>query len=162
MKEYQYISILKVFLLYIIALLPTWILLFKKNTYTDKKTFLKKNSILIFIEIIIFSIIYIFPKEIVTFFTLKSNIQNYMMYSLKILFISSSTTVLHYTVPIFLSLQQKKIEIWLFFSKLAYIPIILIFNFLFNTKGALFAIPLCDILYNLFLFFQYKKYSIKI
>lgn len=157
MRDYQYISILKVFLLYMIALLPTWISLFQKKIYMDKKKFIKKNCLLIFFEIIIFSIIYMFPKEIVSIFSSKTNIQNYMMYSFKILFISSSITVLHYTIPIFFYFQNKKIGIWLWILKFTYIPIIFLLYEIFNTKGALFAIPLCDIVYNLFLILKYKK-----
>ncbi len=159
MKEYQYISILKNFLLYIIVLIPTWIFVFQKNTYSNKKTFLKRNCLLIFIEIILFSSIYFYPQEIVELFSSKTNIQNYMMYSLKILFIASSTTVIHYTIPIFLHLYYDKKSIYLCGLKLFYIPVMLISYFFFDTKGILFSIPLCDILYSIFLIYIYKKKS---
>ena len=157
MKEYQYISILNVFLLYIIALLPTWIILFRKSTYSNKKMFNKRICLSIFIEIIIFSIIYIFPEEIVVLFSNKINIQNYMMYSLKILFIASSTTVLHYSIPLLIFNKHKKTGIFLWILKLSYIPVMLIFYIIFDTKGALFAVPLCDILYNIFLIYKRKN-----
>ena len=157
MKDYQYISIFKIFLLYIIAFIPTWIVLFQKNTYTNKKTFVKRNCLLIFIEIIIFSIIYIFPKEIVVLFSSKTNIQNYMMYSFKILLMASSTTVLHYSIPLFFNFEHKKTGIFLWILKLSYIPVMLISYCIFDTKGALFAVPICDILYNIFLMHEIKK-----
>ena len=159
MRDYQYISILKIFLLYIVALLPTWIILLQKNTYIDKKTFIKRNSLLIFLEIIIFSVIYIFPKEIVMLFSSKTNVQNYMMYSLKILFIASSLSVVHYSIPLYFIFKYQKAGIFLWIFKLLFIPVILISYFTFNTKGALFAVPLCDILYSLFLILKIKQKS---
>lgn len=157
MRDYQYISIFKVILLYIISLLPTWIILFQKSTYIDKKTFLKRNCMLIFIEIIIFSIIYIFPNEIAKLFSSKTNIQNYMMYSLKILFIASSLSVIHFSIPLSFIFEHKKTGIFLWILKLSYIPVMLVSYTIFNTKGALFAVPLCDILYSIFLIYTYKK-----
>ena len=162
MKEYQYIAILKVFFIYIIALIPTWIMLFQKKNYSDKKSFLKINYLCIFLEIIIFSLIYLFPKNIISLFSSKTNIQNYMIYSLKILFIASSTTVIHYTIPKYFCEYNKKNEKFSFSSffllivKLLYIPIMFIGYLIFNTKGALFAVPLCDLLYNIFIISIYK------
>ena len=151
MKEYQYISILKVFIIYIIALIPVFISLFDKTIYLNQKNFIKKNCLLIVIEIAVFSIIYLFSNSIVTLFSTKTNIQNYMIYSLKILFIASSTTVLHYTIPLYMFLKHKKTGIFLWILKLSYIPVILISYSIFNIKGAFFAIPFCDILYNIIL-----------
>lgn len=108
MKEYQFISILKIFVMYIIAFLPTWSILFHKKTYSSKKNFLKTNCLVIFIEIILFLLIYLFPKKIVSLFSKEINIQNYMIYSLKILFIASSTAVIHYSIPFYFLLEKKK------------------------------------------------------
>lgn len=158
MKEYQYISIFKIFLLYIISFIPTWIGIFQKSTYTNKNEFLKRNCLLIFFEIVIFSIIYFFSKEIVVLFSSQTNIQNYMIYSLKILFIASVTTVIHYSIPLYFIFEHKKTGMFLWLFKLAYIPVMLISYYFFDTKGALFSIPLCDILYNTFLIYNYKKH----
>lgn len=157
MKEYQYIAILKVFLIYIIAFLPTWFMLFHKKTYSNRKNFIKKNCLFIFIELAIFSLIYLFPKNTVSLFSREINIQNYMMYSLKILFIASSTTVMHYSIPFYFLSQKRKLGIGLFITKILYIPIILLAYILFRTKGALFAVPLCDVLYDIVLLYCYKK-----
>lgn len=157
MKEYQYISIIKIFLIYIIALLPTYFMIFNKKTYSNKRNFFKINCFVIFLEIIIFSLIYLFPKEIVSLFTSKANIRNYMMYSLKILFIASSTTVIHYSIPIYLFKCKEKKYISISLFKLLYIPFIILAFIIFNTKGAFFVIPICDIIYNIFLLYFYKK-----
>ena len=159
MKEYQYISILKVFVIYLIAFLPTWIVLLNKHTYSNKKTFLKRNCILIFAEIFLFFIIYFFPRNIVSIFSFEKNIQNYMIYSLKILFIVSSTTIIHYSIPLYFISKKNKIGFILFICKFLYIPFLIIGNIIFNTKGILFAVPICDLLFNIFLLYFYNKYK---
>ena len=157
MKNYQILALSKVFLLYIVALLPTWIVLLKKNIYENKKIFLKITLLLTLLEIIIFSIIYFFPSIIIPFFSSKTNIQNYMMYSFKILFIASITTVFQYLVLLYFFKKNIKLSLLLFLTKIFYIPIIIIAYIIFNTKGALFSVPLCDVLYTLLLIYLYKK-----
>ena len=158
MKEYQLISILKVFVIYILTFLPTWSMLFQKKIYSSKKSFLKANCLAIFIEIILFLLIYIFPQKIVSLFSKEINIQNYMIYSLKILFIASSTTVIHYSIPFYFLLEKRKRGILLLISKTLYLPLILLGYMLFNTKGVLFSIPICDIFYDIILLFFYGFY----
>ena len=157
MKEYQYISISKLLLIYIIAFLPTWLMLVRKNTYLNKKSFVKKNCLFILIEIVIFSLIYLFPKNVASLLSNEINIQNYMIYSLKILFIASSTTVIHYSIPFYFLSQKRSFGIWLSSLKIIYIPIMFLAYTFFNTKGALFAVPFCDIFYDIFLLYLYKK-----
>ena len=132
MRDYQIISLIKIFLLYLISFTPVWVLLFKKNMHSTKKYFIKNNSLLIFIEIIIFFIIYVFSKEIITIFSPKQNIRNYMSYSFKILFIASPLTVLHYSIPYFIFLNNKKTGIFLWTLKLSYIPVIIISYLILN------------------------------
>lgn len=157
MRDYQYIALLKVFFIYIIFLIPTWVSLFINKNFSDKKSFLKTNSVCIILEIIIFSILYIFPREIISVFAKESNVQNYMFYSFKILFIASYTTTIHYTIPIYMIKNKLKYAKMLPFFKLLYIPIMFLAYILFNTKGALFAVPICDLIYNLILICAYKK-----
>ena len=157
MKDYQIQALLKVFLIYIISFTPTWIILFNKKTYENKHNFIKRNSLILVFEIFIFFLIYTFPENIVKLFSTKTNIQNYMSYALKILFISSPLSIFHFTIPLFFYLNQKKSGIYLYFLKLFYIPVIFIFYKIFNIKGALFSIPLCDFILTLFYLYKYKK-----
>lgn len=158
MRDYQYIALLKVFFIYLIFLIPTWLLLFSNKNFSDKKKFLKANYFCIILEIIIFGILYIFPREIISLFAKETNIQNYMFYSFKILFIASSTTTIHYTLPKYLIKNKAEKAKLLPFFKLLYIPIMFLAYLLFNTKGALFAVPVCDLIYNLILIYSYKKH----
>lgn len=158
MKEYQLFSIFLDFCLYIIALIPTWISLFFYKNYLSKKKFLNMNYLTILIEIFIFIIIYSFPNLISSLITQKVNIQNYMMYSFKILFILSSISTIHYTIPIFLYKETKNLKYFLLFIlKLLYIPIMLINFYIFNTKGLLFSVPLCDLFYSFYLIILFIK-----
>lgn len=157
MRDYQYIALLKVFLIYIIFFIPTWISLFINKNFSTKKSFLKANSFCTILEIIIFSILYLFPREIISIFAKESNVQNYMFYSFKILFIASAITTIHYTIPIYMIKNKLKYAKLLPFLKLLYIPILFLAYIIFNTKGALFAVPICDLIYNLILIFAYKK-----
>jgi len=158
MKEYQFISVFKVFVLYILAFLPTWSMLLQQKNYSSKKSFIKANCLAIFIEIILFLLIYLFPEKIVSLFSKEINIQNYMIYSLKILFIASSTTVIHYSIPFYLLSEKRKYGILLLISKILYVPLILLGYVFFDTKGALFSVPICDIFYDIILLFFYRFY----
>ena len=157
MEKYQITSLFYIFLIYCLAILPTIILAINKNNYKNKKVFTRTICISILIESIIFSLIYIFPEKVISFFSNKTNIQNYSIYCLKIIFISSSISGTHFLFPLHLYFSNKKKKCFLtFFLKIFYIPVFFLGCILFNIKGGLFSIHFCDLVYSLYLIFQYK------
>lgn len=158
MDLYKLESFALIFIIYLIAMFPTFIIGFKSQT-SDKKDFIKTLSICTFIEIIIFSLIYFFPREIIKFFSVSKNIENYSFYALKILFIASIFTPIHFLLPICLFKKQKKKKAIILFSlKLIYIPILIFMNFAFVTKFALFSMPVLDLIYSIILLITFIKY----
>lgn len=159
MDIYKLKSFGLILIIYLLAMLPSFVLFgIKKNT-TDIKKFIKVLCICTFIEIIFFSLIYTFPRKIVSVFPVTQNIKNYSIYALKILFIGSIFTPIHYTFPIYLFKQEKKKKAFILFSlKILYIPILIIINFVFSTKFALFAVPILDLIYTIFLLYNLFKY----
>lgn len=158
MDLYKLKSFMLIGILYLIAILPCFIIFNIKKNINSKKTFIKYLCISTLIEIIIFSIIYAFPRNIIKVFSVPQNIENYSVYALKILFIASIFTPIHYAFPItLLKSQKKKKAVILFSLKLIYIPILIFVNFVFSTKLALFSMPILDILYSIFLLFIFYK-----
>lgn len=154
MELYKIISLLNVFIIYFIAFIPSFFILFKKNIYKNKKIFIKKISLALIIEIIIFVLFHFFAENIINLVSSKTNIQNYTLYCSKILFIASSITVLHFAIPLYFCFNENiKKGIKLFLLKFLYLPIMFLGYLIFNTKGIYFSVPLCDILYTFFLLF---------
>ncbi len=157
MDLYKLKSFALIFIIYLVAMLPTFIIEFKQSA-SNKQKFIKTLSICTFIEIAIFSLIYFFPREIISFFIVPKNIENYSFYALKILFIASIFTPIHFLLPIYLFKKQKKKKAVILFSlKLIYIPIFAFMNFAFTTKFALFSVPVLDLIYSIILFVTFFK-----
>lgn len=158
MEKYKIISLLLIFGIYFFSMLPSIVLFSFNSTYKTKDIFLKKLIISILLEIIIFSLIYIFPRNIINFLINKPNIQNYTYYALKILFISSPLSIIHIGIPMFFFKNKKKKKAFALFSlKLIYIPFLFLGKLLFNTKGIYFSVPILDFIYSIFLFIYFRK-----
>lgn len=158
MDLYKIKSFVLIEILYLIAIFPCIIIFIAKKNIFSKKIFFKYLCISTLIEIAIFSLIYAFPRNIVKVFSVPQNIENYSVYALKILFMASIFTPIHYAFPIFLFKNQKKKKAVVLFSlKFIYIPILIFVNFVFNTKFALFSMPILDIFYSVFLLFIFYK-----
>ena len=157
MEIYKLKSFILILVIYIISILPSIFIFVKKNC-TSKKIFLQKLCFCTIIEIIIFSLIYAFPRKIVHIFSIPQNIENYSIYALKILFIASIFTPIHYGFPIFLFKQEKKKKAFTLFSlKIIYIPILIIINCFFSLQTALFTVPILDLIYSFLLFWRFTK-----
>ena len=162
MELYKINSLINIFIIYFIACIPSFFILFRKKTYENKKTFIKKISLSVFIEITIFIVFHFSANTIISFFSSKTNIQNYTLYCSKILFIASSISVIHFAIPLYFYFNKNiKKGIKLFFIKILYLPIMFLAYLLFNTKGIYFSIPLCDILYTIFLLYIFLLYIFK-
>lgn len=158
MQTYKLISIFNVFVIYLIALIPSFFILLKKTNYSNKKIFEKKIIISISIEIIIFTLIYVFAEKLSKIISSKTNIQNYTYYCMKILLISSSLSITHFAIPLYFKFNNfLKKSIILICFKALYFPIMFLGFIFFNTKGIYFSVPLCDILYTILLLCFYKK-----
>ena len=108
MDNYKLISIVLCVILYIVAMIPSFLLLLGKKTYENKKKYLNRLCLCIILEIIIFSLIYVFNRNIMEIITNKKNIQNYSIYVLKILYIGSVLTPIQIAVPKFAIYGQNK------------------------------------------------------
>lgn len=117
MDIYKIKSLILILIIYVISLLPS-IILFSKESFSDgKKSFIRTLSICTIIEVITFSIIYAFPRNIICIFQVPKNIENYSFYALKILFIASILTPIHYGAPIYLFKNKKEKSHNTFFFK---------------------------------------------
>ena len=158
MEKYKIISLLLIFGIYSFSMFPSIFIFSFNSTYKTKDVFLKKLIISILLEIIIFSLIYIFPRNIINFLINKPNIQNYTYYALKILFISSPLSAIHIGIPMFFFKNKKKKKAFALFSlKLVYIPFLFLGKLLFNTKGIYFSVPILDFIYSIFLYNFFRK-----
>lgn len=154
MEIYKLKAFILILIIYLLALLPTIFIFSRKKFCNSKKSFLKALSFCTIIQIVIFSLIYVFPRNLVHLFGVSQNVENYSVYALKILFIGSIFTTIHYAFPIYLFRQEKKKKALILFSlKLIYIPVLVIMNFIFSTQTALFTMPLLDLFYSFLLFF---------
>lgn len=160
MDIYKIKSFILIFFIYLIAMLPSFFIFVKAKKY-EKNELIKLLAISTLIEIAIFSLIYIFPRNTIKIFNVSQNIENYSIYALKITFIASIFTPLHYALPIILFKNKKKKKaIMLFSLKILYIPIFVILNLLFPTKIALFSVPILDIFYSIFLILNIVRNNI--
>lgn len=158
MEIYKIKAFILILIIYYVAMLPTIFIFSSKKSCDSKKDFLQALSFCTIIEVFLFSIIYAFPRNIVHFCGVVQNIENYSIYALKILFMGSVFTPIHYALPKYLFKQEKKKKAFTLFSlKLIYIPILLIMNFVFSTQTALFTMPILDLIYSILLFFILYK-----
>lgn len=141
-------------IIYIIMVFPLIIICLNKKFFSSKKTFYNVLICCTIFEVLISAIFYIFPSEIFSLFTNTKGVINYAVYSSKILFISSSLYSLKFLIPTYLYIQKntKKITI-LVLTKIA-ITIVcsILFYIIFNTKGILFAFPICDFIFYIIYF----------
>lgn len=136
-------------IVYIIMIFPIIIVCLNKKIFATKKTFFYSLICCTILEIFLSAILYIFSNEIFSIFTNTKGIINFSVYSSKILFISSSLYSLKILIPSYLynKKKQKKLAI-LVLSKIAITTICIItFYIIFNTKGFLFAFPICDFIF---------------
>lgn len=152
MDIYKLKSLALIFIIYLIAMLPSFAIFCMKENNKNIKSFINHLCISTFIEIVIFSLVYAFTREAVSIFGIPKNIENYSIYALKILFIGSILTPIHFGFPIYLFKNKKKKKAVILFSlKIIYIPILAIMNFAFSTKIALFTMPVLDLIYSMVL-----------
>ncbi len=158
MEIYKLKSFILILIIYLIAILPTIIVITCEKNYSSTKSFIKILCSCTIIQVIMFSLIYMFPRKVVHIFGMAQNIENYSIYALKILFIGSIFTPIHYAFPTYLFKQEKKKKAFMLFSlKLIYIPILVIINFIFSTQIALFTMPILDLIYSCLLAFILYK-----
>ncbi len=159
MEIYKLKSFILILIIYFIAMLPSIFIFCRKKSCNSKSLFIQSLSFSTILQVIIFSLIYCFPRKIVHFFGVAQNIENYSIYALKILFMGSVFTPIHYALPIYLFRHEKKKKAFLLFSlKLIYIPILIFMNFIFSTQIALFTMPVLDLIYSLIFFFILYKF----
>ena len=135
-------------IVYLIMISPILFISFRKKIYQTKSLFISNLIISFIIEIILSVFLYKFSHKIFSLFTNTNGIINYAVYASKILFISSSLYGIKLLTPIYLSFSNKKKSAILFLSKIAVNLILIFIGYkLFNTKGILFSIPICDLIY---------------
>jgi len=141
-------------IVYIIMIFPLIIICSNKKIFSTKKTFFNNLIFCTILEILFSAFLYLFPNKIFSLFTDTKGIINFAIYSSKIFFISSSLYSLKIFIPAYLYNQKKtkKLAI-LVLTKIAItIFFIITFNMLFNTKGFLFAFPICDFIFYIIYF----------
>ena len=153
------------FILYIIMIFPIMLFLRQKN-FISLKNFFTNFIIITIIEIVFSLFIYIVPQKIFSLFTSTTGIINYATYCSKILFITSTLYGIKYFIPAYIfynpkyNLNIKKTTI-IVLSKIVVNLILGFFGyFLFSTKGFLFSIPLCDLIYFIIYCIIFIKYYI--
>ena len=145
-------------IIYIILIFPLFLILFKKEIYSNKKAFLLYLVFSIILETFLSSFIYIFPKKIFNLFTDTQGIINFAAYCSRIIFITSSLYCIKILIPIYLIKNHIKKTVILICSKIT-VNIILAFLgfFFFKFKGILYSIPICDFIYYIIYLSIFKK-----
>ena len=151
MNKVQFYGLLLNLIIYLIMIFPIILISFNKKIYENKLKFLFYLCFSIIINILFSIVIYTFSRNIFSFISKTPGIINYAVYASKIVFTSSSLYSINFLIPAYLFINnknwQKKSAI-LFLSKIAVHLILgLISFYLFNMKGILFSIPICDIVY---------------
>lgn len=134
------------FIVYFMMITPVVIVSVNKNNYSTKKKFLCTLIYCTIFEIIFSLILYSFPENIFSIFSPKKGIINFAVYASKILFVSSSLYSLKIIIPAYLK-TKKKITILVLSKIVITVICCIIFYLLFNTKGFLFAFPICDFIF---------------
>lgn len=159
MTNIQINGLLLNLIIYLIMIFPIIIISLNKKNYETKNRFI---SVLIFsfiINIVLSLIVYNFSKTIFSIFSNTPGIVNYAVYASKILFISSSLYGIKILIPSYLlKINCKKKSAILVLTKIA-ISILFIFigYRLFNFKGVLFAIPICDLIFYIIYILVFLK-----
>ena len=140
-------------IIYIVMILPVCIISFKKSIYDSKKTFVIFLVISVVLETIFSAILYKFSRNLFSLFTDTKGIINYAIYASKILFISSSLYSFKILIPAYIAQKNRKKAAILVLSKItAHIIFIVIGYSIFDIKGILYSIPVCDIIYYIIYF----------
>lgn len=136
-------------IIYVIMVFPLIIICTNKKIFSTKKDFLSTLIYCTLLEIFLSAIVYIFPNRIFSLFTNTKGVINYAIYSSRILFISSSLYSLKILIPAYLVNQKKakKITILVLTKIVITATNAILFYILFNTKGILFAFPICDFIF---------------
>ncbi len=143
---------------YIVLLLPSIIYIVFKKTFSNKKEVLYTMAILILIQAILSSILYIFSNKIFSLFIKKTGTINMSVFISRIVFLGSSLYPLKIIIPTYFSnnsnkktviLITTKITVTIFFSILGYL--------LFSTVGLLYSFPISDIIYYVILISLFSK-----
>lgn len=133
-------------IVYFVMTTPIIIASLNKNNFSTKKKFLSTLIYCTIFEIIFSVILYSFSENIFSLFTTTTGIINFSVYASKILFISSSLFAIKIVVPAYLK-NTKKITILVLSKIVITIIFCIILYILFNTKGFLFAFPICDFIF---------------
>lgn len=136
-------------IIYVIMIFPIILLSFKKSIYKSKKDLTFFVLISIFVESFFSFFIYKFGKNIFCIFSDVTGIVNYAHYASRILFITSSLFGIKILIPAYLVKVQGTKKTVILLSLKITVNIILCFigYICFNTKGILYAFPICDILF---------------
>ncbi len=135
-------------IIYIIMILPIIFISLKKSIYSSKSSLVFYLILSILLETILSIILYIFSTNIFSFFTSIIGVINYAVYASKILFISSSLYGLKIILPAYIFQKNRKKTTILVLSKIAVNLIFIFIGYsIFSTKGILYSIPICDIIY---------------
>ena len=136
-------------IVYLIMIFPIIILSFKKSIYKSKKDLVFFVLISIFIESFFSFLIYSFGKNIFSFFTATTGVINYAYYASRILFITSSLFGIKILIPAYLNIVQgTKKTVTLILLKITVNIILCFIGYIcFNTKGLLYAFPICEFIF---------------
>lgn len=155
MNEIQIKALFFNFIVYILMISPIIIVSLNKKNSSTKNKFLGTLIYCTIIEIILSSILYLFPEKVFSIFTNTTGIINFAVYASKILFISSSLFSIQIIVPAYLkNSKNKKITILVLSKIVITIISCITFYFLFSTKGFLFSFPICDFLFYIIYFLK--------
>lgn len=147
------------FIIYLFLIIPSLIICFNQKFFSTRKKFSLTLTSNIILTIFLSLIFYIFYENLFSLIPIQKGIINYVIYSGKIIFITSSLYPIKFLIPAYIfHNKSKKISILLAGAKIIDTLICMIIGyFIFNTKGILFAIPLSDLIYYIAYIFLYLK-----
>lgn len=156
----QILGIMLNFIIYIIMIIPIVLISLNTKIYNNRKNFISSLLLTFIFEILFSLFLYCFSKEIFSIFPVQKGTVNYAIYASKILFISSSLYGIKILIPAYLFQKKdaKKSAI-LVLSKIA-VSIIFIFiaYSIFNVKGILYSLPICDLIFYVIYILYFNNY----
>lgn len=161
MSNIEFYGLFLNLILYIIIISPVIFICRKKNIIKSKKIFVRALIISTFIEILFSFFIYNYSKKFFSLFTETTGIINFATHCSKILFICSPLYGFKFLIPRLLKKNNAKKTVILVITKITANIIFAITGYLlFNFKGILYSVPVCDFVFYivyLIIFIKYLK-----
>ena len=134
-------------IVYLFFLFPTFIILFRKNFYSSKKTAIYYISASVLLEVALSIVLYKFSRNIFSLFTTSTDIINISVFISRIVFLDASLFPLKILLPAYNFKSNKKTVILVLSKITANIILFFLGYALLANMGILYSFPICDFIF---------------